>query len=289
MIQPRYPIYIPSKGRADTAHTMRFLIADSTPFRVVVEPQEAEAYARVVGDNRILELPFSNLGLGSIPARNWIKHHATQEGHDRHWQLDDNIRHVMRLYKKERLTCNSSPALACCEDFTDRYTNVALSGLNYAMFLPPGVNPPPFYLNTRVYSATLINNHIPHQWRGRYNEDTDLCLQVLADDWCTILFNAFCVQKIRTMLVKGGNSSDLYQGDGRLKMARSLERDWPGVVTTNRRFQRPQHVIKDSWRKFDTPLIPRTDWKPAADPEYGMKLEAVGPVQSPRLKAMLDA
>jgi hypothetical protein len=100
---------------------------------------------------------------------------------------------------------------------------------------------------------------MPYRWRLLYNDDTDLCLQVLSGGLCTVLFNAFLVQKLGTMVVPGGNTEDLYQNDGRLRMARALERVWPGVVTTDRRFQRPQHVVKDAWRKFDTPLVRRTD------------------------------
>ena len=146
---------------------------------------------------------------------------------------------------------------------------------------------PPFYLNSRVYSCTLVLNRLPHRWRGRYNEDTDLCLQVLADGWCTVLVNAFLTQKARTMTIKGGNTAALYQGDGRLKMARSLERLWPGVVKTSRRFQRPQHVVYDAWRRFDTPLRlkPGVDLAqlPPVD-DYGLRLAQVAEIKSESLR-----
>ena len=78
--------------------------------------------------------------------------------------------------------------------------------------------------------------------------------------------------------MKGGNSAQLYQGDGRTTMARSLERVWPGVVTTDRRFGRPQHVVADSWRKFDTQLIRKPDLDldsfDKVD-DYGLKLKAL--------------
>ena len=92
------------------------------------------------------------------------------------------------------------------------------------------------------------------------------------------------------MTMKGGNSDELYKGDGRLKMARSLERMWPGVVAVKRRFKRPQHVIKASWRKFDTPLIRRKDidWNALQTNEYGMKLRARSDVRSEELREMLD-
>jgi len=173
----------------------------------------------------------------------------------------------------------------------DRYENVALAGLNYEFFAI-GEELPPFYLNGRVYSCTLVLNRIPHRWRIRYNDDTDICLQVLADGWCTVLMNAFVTQKCRTMTVKGGNTADLYQGDGRLKMARSLERLWPGVVKTSRRFQRPQHVVRDAWRRFDTPLRPKPGVDLAQLPpvdERGMALVQVAPIRSPRLRAWYEA
>jgi hypothetical protein len=280
---------VPSKGRADQQLTARFLAADGVPFRVVVEPQELDAYAAVVGEANVLALPFSNLGQGSIPARNWIIEHAIAEGHARHWQLDDNIIRVRRLYKGLRIPCDSGPALACVEDFVDRYDNVALGGLNYVMFgfAAMGLRPPPpFYLNHRVYSCTLVDNRIEQRWRGRYNEDTDLCLQVLAAGWCTVNVNVFLIEKVATMTMKGGNTDELYDGDGRLRMARELEERWPGVVTTRRRFGRPQHIVADAWNHFDTPLKRRdgvvVDERPN---EYGLALE--GKPKSKRLKTFV--
>jgi len=208
------------------------------------------------------------------PARNWIKQHATEAGHARHWQLDDNIYFAQRLYRGHRYHCRFAVALAVCEDFTDRYDNIGVSGLNYAMFAVPANTYAPYYLNVHVYSCTLILNALPYLWRPQYNEDTDYCLQVLAGGLCTVLINAFVVKKVQTMTVRGGNMP-IYQGDGRLRMARSLERDWPGVVRVERRFQRPQHVIANGWQKFDTPLRKRADLQlPAGPDEYGLVLQA---------------
>jgi hypothetical protein len=96
-------------------------------------------------------------------------------------------------------------------------------------------------------------------------------LQVLADGWCTLLMNAFMVKKMTTMTMHGGNTDDFYQGDGRLRMSRSLERLWPGVVETKRRYGRPQHVI--NWRKFRTELRLKPGLSVTDGPdEYGMVL-----------------
>ena len=44
-MNPRYPIYVISKGRVDPCYTARELTFMNVPFLLVVEPQEAEAYA----------------------------------------------------------------------------------------------------------------------------------------------------------------------------------------------------------------------------------------------------
>lgn len=255
----KYPIYVISKGRWDLSYTASFLLKDGITFKLVVEPQEFDNYASKFGADQLLKLPFSNLGLGSIPARNWVWDHAKQSGAKRHWILDDNIRSVKTFVKGKRVRCHSRQAFSTAEQFVDRYSNVAIAGLNYAMFGFCGGSRtpvPPFYLNTRVYSCLLINNAIPFRWRGRYNEDTDLCLQVLTAGYCTVNINAFLIEKLATMTCKGGNTAELYKGNGRLKMARSLELQWahyPGLVKTIWRFNRPQHWV--NWKQFKHPLV----------------------------------
>ncbi len=289
MTHPRYPVYVISKGRAETPMTANFLKRDRVRFNIVVEPQEAKEYRRAVGGHHVLELPFSNLGLGGIPARNWVWDDAAGFGHRRHWILDDNIGQVRRLYHGKRIPCDAGPALAAVEDFTDRYENVGISGMNYQMFGVPGV--PAYHLNCHVYSCILIDNSLPFRWRGRYNEDTDLCLQALTAGYATALVNVFLVDKKTTMTMKGGNTDDLYQGDGRLEMSRSLQRAWPGIVDVKQRYGRHAHVI--DWTQFrDRPPLRRRadiDWESFDHPnEYGLRLKALKPVRSPQLAALYE-
>lgn len=263
------------------------MIKDELDFKLVVEPQEAEKYEKY-GKSRLLVTPFSNLGQGSIPARQFVAEHSKQQGAERYWIVDDNIRMCRRLYRGKRIPINSNVAFAVVEDFTDRYTNIGISGMNYVMFVT-NVCPKPFFLNCHVYSCLLVSNNMPYNWRGRYNEDTDLCLQVLSGNLCTVLFNAFMVQKTASMVMKGGNTDELYKGDGRLKMARSLERMWPGIVKVDRRFQRPQHVV--DWSKFDVPLIRRKDidWENMKVNEFGMRLTQKEDIKSSGLKDLYQA
>jgi len=213
------------------------------PYHIVVEPQEYKYYSDVIDKQKILTLPFKNLGQGSIPARNWVWEHSIQNGHLKHWILDDNIYDFYRLNRNARHIVQTGTIFVCAEDFTDRYENVLISGFNYRFFMVPTDKHPPYYLNTRVYSAILIQNTIQHRWRGRYNEDTDLCIRVLKDGYCTILFNAFLQEKAGTMTLKGGNTDELYQDDGRLKMAKSLQEQHPDICTITWKFGRWQHQV----------------------------------------------
>lgn len=280
MSNPKYPIYIISKGRWELRHTSRALETINVPYRIVIEPQERDKYAAVIDPSKILMLPFSNLGLGSIPARNWVWEHAISEGHEKHWIMDDNISWFARLHNNRKLRVTSGTCFQVVEDLAGRYDNVALAGLQYEMFVPALQHALPVIFNTRIYSCILIRNDIPYRWRGRYNEDTDLSLRVLKDGWCTILMQAFVCKKLTTMKCKGGNTDQLYVGDGRLKMAQSLLNQHPDVVKIKQKWGRWQHVV--NYRPFKKNKLirkPGVEIKHGSD-NYGMVLVKTKQTQS---------
>lgn len=272
-MNPRYPVYVISKGRAESRQTSRTLEQIDVPYSIVVEPQEFDEYAAVIDPSKILVLPFSNLGRGSIPARNWVWEHSKAVGDKRHWILDDNIRGFYRLNRNLKTPVASGTIFAVAEDFTERYVNVALSGFNYFMFAPRKSLVPPFVLNTRIYSCILILNNLPYRWRGRYNEDTDLSLRILKDGFATILFGAFLAGKSQTMTMKGGNSDELYQDDGRYQMAESLRLQHPDVAKVVKKWGRWQHHV-DYSPFAKNKLIRREGVEiPEGVDDYGMVLE----------------
>jgi len=248
-MNPKYPVYIVSKGRWESRKTSKALEEMKVPYYIVIEPQEYDQYANVIDSNKILTLPFSELGMGSIPARNWVWKDSIKRGAKRHWILDDNIASFHRLNRNLPVPVASGTIFRCAEDFVDRYENVAISGFEYFMFIPRKTKLAPFRLNTRVYSCILLKNDLPHRWRGRYNEDTDLSIRILKDGWCTILFQAFVCDKATTMTMTGGNTEDLYDiEDGRLKMAQSLVDQHPDIVKISWKFNRWQHQV--NYRPF---------------------------------------
>ena len=274
-MNPEYPVYVISKGRWESRLTSKALERLRVPYSLVVEPQEFDAYAAVIDPAEILVLPFSDLGQGSILARDWVWEHAIESGAKRHWILDDNIRDFRRLHGSKRYRVGDGTTFRAAEQFVDRFENVGLAGMHYSTFAathPTRALTKPFLLNTRLYSCILILNELPLRWRGRYNEDTDLSLRVLKAGWCTVLFYAFLADKQTTMTMKGGNTDELYQGDGRLEMARSLQRQQPDVTRISRKWGRGQHHV--DYRSFRANRLRlRPDAKiPEGVDDFGMAL-----------------
>lgn len=273
---PRYPIYIPTKGRWESRFTIRALESLGVPYAAVVESQEAAAYASVgVPEKRLLVLPFRDRGL--VAARNWIWDHAAASGVKRFWTFDDNIRGFLRLNRNRKLPLTTPAFLRAIEDWVDRYVNVVCAGMNYdyyATYRRRG-DLKPFVLNTRVYSNMLLDTFArgsdgePYRNRDFYNDDTDLCLRMLKDGNCTALFNAFVIRKARTMTVAGGMTPH-YQGNGRLKMAVSLRNQHPDVTRVSWKWGRYQHHV--DYRRFQrNRLVRRPDVAvPDGVDEYGM-------------------
>lgn len=232
----KFPLYIPSKGRHEYMITSKALTQMGIAHNVIVEPQEINAYKMAV--NRmgllatILELDLTyksnyelcdDLGLtkstGPGPARNFAWDHSIAAGHEWHWVMDDNIKCFRRLHLGAKIKVSNSAIFCAMEDFVLRYENVSMAGPNYTMFAyqadPSKV--PPFIKNTRIYSCNLIRNDVPYRWRGRYNEDTILSLDMLKGGWCTIQFNAFLQEKMGTQVLKGGNTTEFYHAEGKVQ------------------------------------------------------------------------
>ena len=274
-MNPKYPVYIISKGRAESRWTSKSLEAINVPYKIVIEPQEYNEYAQYIDKNKILTLPYEGYGQGtSVPARNFVWEHSIKLGAKRHWILDDNIKGFYRLNRNLIVPVTSGTIFRCAEDFSDRYENCAISGFQYFLFTPRKSKFPPIIINTRVYSMILIENKIDFRWRGRYNEDTDLCIRVLKSGLCTVLFRAFVGDKMTTMTMSGGNTEELYEIDeGRLKMAKSLQEQHPDVCKVTEKWGRYQHTVNYGPFKKNKFILKEGLEIPDVINNYGMKLK----------------
>ena len=127
-------------------------------------------------------------------------------------------------------------------------------------------------MNTRIYSCLLIRNDIPFRWRGRYNEDTILCLDALSAGWATIQLNAFLQDKVTTQRMNGGNSKDFYSVEGTLAKSKMLADAYPDVASVVWKFNRWHHHVdytpfKNNPLKRKESFIPQNKVN-----DYGLKL-----------------
>jgi len=246
-----YPVYIISKGRYKNPLTAKYFILAGVKFLIAVEPQEYEDYCKSVGKNNVLKLPFSNLGLGSFPARNYCWEHSKNNGYKYHWLFDDNIRGVAKWVNGKKTQYDDiSKALRYVEIYTQK-KNIDINGFEYRYFVAKAPKTP-FKNNCHVYSALLIRNELEHRWRLKYNEDIDLCLQVLHNGGKTASCIYYMINKTSTVAkLKGGNQTDLYKGNDpkkNLLKAKMLEAVWPQYTKTVIRFGRHHHLI--DWKQF---------------------------------------
>jgi len=284
---PIFPLYIPTKGRADSRLTSKALSALGCPHFLIVEPQEVAEYERSSRGSLATVIPLDlsfkdryelcdGLGLtkstGPGPARNFAWAHSIARADAWHWVMDDNITAFRRLHHGAKIKVSDGAILAAMEDFVLRYENVAMAGPNYSMFAyeADASTIKPFVLNTRIYSCNLIRNDLPFRWRGRYNEDTILSLDQLKAGWCTVQFNAFLQDKVRTQTLGGGNTAEFYETEGTAPKSEMLRRVHPDCTRLVMKYGRPHHRIEYS--RIALPRLRRKTDAPPVARDYGMTL-----------------
>tara|TARA_R110000803_G_scaffold149246_1_gene214669 strand:- start:690 stop:2180 length:1491 start_codon:yes stop_codon:yes gene_type:complete len=259
-LQPKYPIYIISKGRWEKTRrlTINWLIKCNIDFKVIVEPDEYDNYVKEISSmgmwvGCVVKLPdeYANQGQGSIPARNFAMYHSQK--YDRCWILDDNINGYMWNNHSQRVPVESGNVFSFIEEYTDKFTNVLISGheytsnVNYDMKIP-------VMKNRRVFSSILIDNKIADKlgegWRGIYNEDVDICIRTLKAGYTTLLFNNITSNKTATSRMRGGNTDGIYaldgNGSGVLK-TQSLIDQHPECVKPVIKYKPPRTHHKVNW------------------------------------------
>jgi len=300
-MENKYPFYIPTKGRADTRLTSKALTFMRMPHFLVIEDQEYDTYDSALKQHEIetgakryasllvLDETYKstyelcdNLGLtkstGPGPARNFIWDHSIKNGFDWHWVADDNISNFLRLNNNLKVKLGDSTGFRAMEDFCDRYENVMMAGPNYRGFASQNAAMPPYVMNTRIYSCNLIRNDAkwrdgrPFRWRGRYNEDTILSLDILTEGFCTVQFNAFLQDKMRTQTIGGGNSAEFYSNEGTAPKSRMLAEVYPKYTELVWKYGREHHHVnylpfKDTKLKRKPGVI-----IPDGINDYGMKI-----------------
>lgn len=251
-----FPIYIPTRGRAQKQLTADSLIALGIQPHLVVEEAEADAYAEhnpeckiVVWPQRYLDEYEKTPELNPHPttgaAHNYAWDHSREMGYTHHWIMDDNIRGFLIKHNGRRARMGNPKALHWQEDFIRKWRNLA--GMSLAM--SPFMRGQTIMLNTRLYCATLYRNDLHEygiRWRRGINDDTIVSLDILKTGyWCTAENRAIGIMKMGTSRKSrlAGGMTDFYAQGGFIKKSAELVRLHPEYCKTVVKFNRVHHSV----------------------------------------------
>lgn len=302
---PKYPIYVISYKRADIkkCRTIYHLNEMEVNHYLVIEEHQEFDYDLMLSNApnggkystiRTFKRRPEEEGKGGIPARNWCWDDSVLSGYEKHWILDDNIDGFYRKYKNSMILIKKGGAcFRVLEDYANRFKYIGILGHGYKSDVK-GISRqrPIVRSNTKVYSSILINNDLRTKlgdgdgWRGKYNEDIDLCIRTIENGLCTMINELFIINKMSTSTVKGGNS-DIYSGDGFLQKLHQLRESFPEywdkkIIKSSNKLK--GHIHHDIvWEKINgSNITPQysDDWIPNTSvfdstrscKEYGMVL-----------------
>jgi len=266
--QTLFPIYIPSYKRYETLYTVKALEnLGISNYKVIIRPTENEEknyieHMTKLGINNIedkllvmreedIQEEIKNGNNNSIIPRKIAWNDAIKLGYSSHWCIDDNIKGFSRRIKgnKIKFTKTAYP-LRFVEEMMKRYPNVMQGALQYEHLCPAAGNRSLVILNSRSYSCILNrhftekqNKEIGGNWRGSYNEDTDLSLRILKAGYPTMTFQNILCNKQATSSVKGGNNVIAYTKDGFLKKAEELYNNHKDVCKIIKKYNRIHHQV----------------------------------------------
>jgi hypothetical protein len=231
--------------------TADLLTRYNIPFKLFVEDTEYDLYAKKYGEGSVVNLGGHDFG-GVAFARTFIKKFSTAKGELRHWQMDDDIQNIYFFNGNKVIKTDPDIAFRQCEQFCDKYRNIAIAGLSANTFVK--FSHRPYEINKFAYTCVLINNRSPYFWNEDIEDDLDFNLQVLTGGWCTIKFNIYAFAWSTTGSREGGYT-DLYADGKRLiRMKETLKR-WPilpAIVPKGKGGYRIQ--TERVWKRFTTVL-----------------------------------
>jgi hypothetical protein len=250
-----YPIYIPSKGRADSITTAGLLQKSGVPFKILVEPQDFDSYSKNFKQEELLLMEVNNGGIDY--ARNFAKAHSTALGAKFHWQFDDDIQHFrFRIDNKNK---NTDPAhvINLVESVTNLYTNIGTAAPMYDTYAFAA--PSPIRLNKMVASAMLFNNEGEQKFRPMIIDDIDMTMQYLDAGLCTLLFSTALVNLPTTPNDTGGMGAEARVGNTMRIRCENLVKQWGDVFKVITKNNAPRIAPSTVWSTFkQQPILKET-------------------------------
>lgn len=244
--RPECPVFIPSRGRSDTATIPRVFDAEGIPYTLVVEPHEYDAYAQRFPAADVLRLPESDRGVWYV--RQFILEYCRENNIDWYWQFDDNIKRFVGAGKP----CTATEALAYAEQLVKEYANLAMVSFDYQQYaFRQRVE---YSVNRRAACAVLTwsgpgGDYIPIDPK----EDVDFQLQRLAAGMSTILIHRYAMEKPPMGCGGKGGCHDMYASGKHVESAKRMLEKWPHTSPV----EKPRGLdVRVDWAAFPNTLRP---------------------------------
>lgn len=223
----KYPIFVPSKGRANASKTIEKLWEDGANYRVVVEPQEHFYYKEAYPAADFIMLPQQGQGIGYV--RQYILDYARREGLSHYWMLDDDISGMFEVKEKKCIRSSFQSVLAQAEkQFTAR-KDIGQGALEYQQFAWSAGFPFKFnsYCDVAVFINVGLTKKINYRSFMDLKEDRDFTLQILHSGLRTMrtCWLAFGAPKNGS---NAGGLQDVYKQSGReMEAVKRMVAEWP--------------------------------------------------------------
>lgn len=246
MKKNKYFIFIPSKGRADNCITAKMLEKDDLYFKIVIEPNEYDNYNKYYSSKKLLRLDKNNMGLAY--SRQFIKEYSIKNNNKYHWQLDDDL----IFYKRENNKNIKSSAIYninYIEEYVNKYKNIGIAAMRnmvFAFSIKKEIS-----INNQCSSSFLVNNKCKAKYRPDVIEDTDYSMQVLTENYCTLLFNRILFNNPANAKNSGGCTDGNYYSRV-TELQNNLRKNWPGCFELRFNEKDGLTKVKPSrvWRTF---------------------------------------
>jgi len=218
----KYPICILSYDRHDkNGKTHLYLTKCKIKHFLFVEPSEYDEYMKWINMEYcvVIKCPedFHLIGMGSTTVRNYILKWGRNNGFERVWVLDDNIKDYKRLHQGIKNDINSHEIFTSVEDYIDRYDNVGIVSHNFNPFISEGDCRSCIVKNGKCYSSMLIPTNKDIKFRYKHQEDNLISMEYIHKGYTTLCFNHILYNKDTSGENKGGNNSIIYKVDEKTK------------------------------------------------------------------------